>query len=76
MSEPRTVTVRIPLVIDSKGHWYSDDWRKTDKGRTPQSFGYYNMSRHWITAEVPVPALAPAPTEIAGRAEHVEPSHD
>jgi hypothetical protein len=58
----RTVTVRIASP------------RKTDKdkGRTPPSFDYDNMSHHWITAEVPVPDLAPAPTEIAGRAEPAE----
>jgi hypothetical protein len=80
MSEPRTVTVRIPLMIDANGRWASvgtdstgvDDDDIFDWADPGEILDWKTERKHWITAEVPVPAPAPAPTEIAGRAEPAE----
>lgn len=70
----KTVKVRIALEIDPEGKWHACGFQDAGSwNEIMDSFDQLdNSARHWIEAEVPVPAAEPA--AIAGKAVEVEPA--
>lgn len=73
----KTVKVRIPVVVDTKGNWNAVGWHigKAQKDGDLLDAAYTGMDDcpepwqvAWITAEVPVPEVHPV-LEIEGTVE-------
>lgn len=67
----KTVRVRIPLIVNSNGHWSAAGWEgETDENMfesagmgMPDGETLLHESRYFIIAEVPIPVA----TEIKAR---------